>query len=255
MSNKPFAIVRGEAELNRLVSSAASAYTKASLKMHVAIVSALVHASVTGRTQPLNRLYSVLNTNDQQAFRGSYLPRIHAAIGGMDFSKYADQPVPSEILNAFKDKGQWLGFGKNKASGENEFYVISKDINPLAPGNRKQFAILAEVSLINPKEEAGWRKFFDRNNFSELKVFGDDDVYNTLKQVVAKGKGENKSTESKVSKQVQKIINDALEAVSTIRSANVVHDERLALEKLTAVAETKARAVKPKAKAAAKSLH
>lgn len=205
-----FKIIKDEAKLAAYVKNTITSYKTAFSKLHTATVSVLVHAAITGRADLLNTLYSQLNTNDQSALRGSYIPRIHAAIGGIDFAEYVDTAIDPVVLQECTENGEWLRYEKGA------FYVVSKRDKDNAPDCRRVFVALAEERLINPDAMQGWRKFFERNTLAEVKVFGNQEALKALRQLCNKAGSEGSQTDRRVAEAIAK----ATEFVETYMKVN-----------------------------------
>jgi len=201
-------IVRDGAALNALVAKTVKAGATYRDMLHTAMVSALFHAAEHGQCAPLQRLFESLTTNDKTAVRGSYIRRIHAACGGLDWSEYyADGealPVPEEILKAATEKGAWLTYSEKNGFG------VKQDVKEA----REAFKKLAEEKLINPDGEV-WRRFYDRNNLAEVGMFGNKQVVAGINALLKNAKGESERKESTVDKKIIAMlakVSDDLEA-------------------------------------------
>jgi hypothetical protein len=188
-----FKIVREAAALNNLVTKVIKAGQSYREQLHIAVVSALYHAAEHGQTAPLGRLYDSLTSNDQTALRGSYIRRIHAACGGLDWADYINPedgknlPVPAEILASAQEAGSWLTYSEKNG------FAVKQQVQPA----RDAFKKLAEEKLINPEPEKGWTFFYSRNNLSEIQQFGNKQVLQALTALVnnASGKSERKTAD------------------------------------------------------------
>lgn len=209
-----FTITREPKALNTLVSKAIKAGTTYRKLAHAAMVSTCYHAATSGRCQPLNTFYASLSSNDKTAFRSSYLPRIFAAIGGLDWAEYTDEDgktlaIPSEILDTAKEAGEWMGY-----SAKDGFFVHQGK-----KGQRQKFLKLAEEYLINP-DGVVWRPFFDRNNLGEVKTFGNSEFMKAVREAIKKAKGDSDKVDAQVDKKLLAFIEKGFEQAETYVEAN-----------------------------------
>jgi hypothetical protein len=185
------AIVREAAALNTLVTRTIATGKKYKDMLHVAAISCLVHAAEHGNCDNLNRLYLEMTSNERMALRGSYIRRIHAAIGGLDWSAYDnDNPVPAEVLKSAVEAGTIFGYSDKKG------FFVKQDVTP----QREAFYSpkgIAETYLIKPDGKV-WMRFFERNNVSELSVFGPDMVVAGMNALVKNARGDSDKKESTV---------------------------------------------------------
>lgn len=161
MTNK---IITDAAALGKSITSTLKTYASVGTRLHVLVVSALYHAAKHGDPIHLNRIYAGLRTNDQTAVR-MYIRRAHAIIG-MDGASI--DGLDTEVLQAAVEAGTVLAFHKG------EFSVVAGATEP-----RKVLVDLCESRFINPDGETD-RMVFDRNNFSEVKTLGDQQVLDQL---------------------------------------------------------------------------
>lgn len=233
-------IVRDAKKLNAMVSQVIGLYTKAYDALWPCFVSCLYHAAKTGHTQPLNRLYMALNTNDQSAIRQSFMNRVHAYCGGIDFSElmvkqdtgWQSKPIPTETLQQAQKDGRWLGY--STADKKEPFFVVSRDDFDKAPANRKVAEKLIETVLTLEDEELmaskGWRKFFHRNNLAEQSIFGNADVLKAIKSIQTKAKGSERVT-AKVDDKVKKQIDGLVSFMESYIESNVGAAETAGIER------------------------
>lgn len=256
------AIVRDSKRLNAQVSQVIAMYTKAYDALWPCFVSCLYHAAHTGHTQPLNRLYLALNTNDQSAIRQSFLNRVHAYCGGIDFSKlmvkqdtgWQSKPIPTEQLQQAQKDGRWLGY--STADKNEPFFVVSRDDFDKAPANRKKAEKLIETILTIDDEELmaskGWKKFFHRNNLAEQSIFGNADVLKAVKAIQTKMKGSDRIT-AKVDDKVKKQVDGLVSFMESYIESNVGVAESESIERSIKRGQSAA-ATRTGGKSAARSL-
>lgn len=211
-----FTIIRDAKKLNAEISAVVKLGATYRTRLHVAMVSAMVHAAEFGQCAPLQRIYDSLTVNDQQAFRGSYIRRVHAALGGLNWAEYLDKPVPEEIRKAAETAGAWLI--ASQTDGKTVFKVKSK--SDQAAEARQNFIGLAEQELINPVLANGWARFFDRNNLVEIQVFGNKQVLAGLKTLEGNAAGDSERKEAHVHPDLLGILHDARQKVEAWYGVN-----------------------------------
>src|SRR5690606_26944166 len=135
-------LARDAKALNKANASFAKRYVSIQTEGHILAVANLIHAATHGGDcKPLNMFFNALNANDKQAFRGSFVSRIRAHLGGVDFAKHSgenSEPIDAEELQAAQKAGKIFGY-----SSKNGWFVISKDEKPEAPELRKRFIAFA----------------------------------------------------------------------------------------------------------------
>jgi hypothetical protein len=191
------ALVLDVKDLNKLVTLVINQGRTYRNNLHIAWVSCVVHAAVHGindREHPINRLYDDgMSTNDRSAAR-NYIRRVHAAIGGIDWSEYSDEnPVPAEILKSAAEAGQFLGYSEKRG------FFVHKDKSDI----REKFvkSELPEL-MLKAEEGSGWIRFFDRNNMAELNVYGASNVLKDIQAVVTKASEDTERRETHVHKAI-----------------------------------------------------
>lgn len=185
MTTKLNKLITDGAKLQEFVTSTIKAYGKVQVDLHVAVISAIAAVCRHGNPAELNRIYDALNSNDQTALK-LYVRRITVA-NGLSMAghpKEAIDGIPSEVAAEMLTKGSVIGFSKGA------FAVVN--------GHTSEQAIrmldLCEQRFINPDGETD-RYVFERNNFAEIKTFGDEE---TLKRIVKIIKETEGSSDTKV---------------------------------------------------------
>ncbi len=219
-ANSMIALARDTAGLNKAVSSFGTRYKSINEEAHYLAVTTLVHAALHGgECRPLNRFFEMLNPNDKQAFRGSFVPRVFAALGGIDFAKYVvkgdngepkNLDIDADLVQAARDAGAWMGYqSTGNANHDKGFFVISKDDKPEAPKLREAFIKLAESHLVEPDVWKGWKRFNERNNFAEARVFGNDNLVEGLKRLKQSANREDAAVDAMLKKVIDTAVDNA----------------------------------------------
>lgn len=146
-------------KLAQLIAAWTKSYKKVYDMAHVYAVSALYHAAAHRDPRPLNAFFKALNKNDAEALRLYY----------------------ARLVATEKAPVAFLTFEKN------EFHVA--DLTPEVQQMQDNFVKLAETSLINPDGES-YKKFFERNNISESKIFDEAEFLKVLKGLEKKANKE-----------------------------------------------------------------
>ena len=210
-----FKIIREAAALNNAISKVIKVGQSYRDQLHVCVVSALYHAAEHGQTAPLNRLYESLTSNDQTALRGSYIRRIHAAVGGIDWAEWQDEngkakPVPEELMKASSEKGAFLSYSEKQG-----FFVKEGTMEA-----RKGFQTLAEKKLINPDPKEGWLRFFERNNLAGVQVFGNKQVLAGAKALKSNSHGESERKKASVHPKLVALVDKFYDEVTRFYETN-----------------------------------
>lgn len=163
-AHKSVLITDGKA-LGKYITSTMKGYQSYGARVHIAVVSALAFAAVTGQNGFINTIYEGLRSNDQQAVK--LFIRRASAINGMvldgeDFTKATPDGQPAEYITAMVAKGSFLELSKGV------FSVTRGHTSPEA----QAFVKLLDLRLASPDGELD-RAVLDRNNFAEVKNLGD----------------------------------------------------------------------------------
>jgi hypothetical protein len=163
-------------------------------------ISCLAHAAQHGDCDQLNTFFNVLDTNHKDAFRG-FVRRSFAIVGGWD----GVTTVPQEQMETYKRIGAFLKFADKK------FTIIRNDDSETAAAAKKQFMKLVPDMLAPDGKR--FRHFMDRNNFAESKLFGMDELRQTVARIDKTLKGDRKNTS------VGEIPADVLAAFNAFKNA------------------------------------
>lgn len=206
-------IIQDTKKLNQLITTTIRQGKTYRDNMHLAFISSLWHAAKHGQCAPLNRLFASFTSNDQTAAR-NFLRRVHAALGGLDFSSYIvdgeQEVIPAEVMNAAVEAGSWLAY-----NAKNKNFAVKKDTVDV----REAFETLADGSLIEPDGEV-WKRFFDRNNLAELKAFGDAQFLKDMEAVEKKLAGDNARVDSQVSNKLAEMFGKFVDQARTYVNTN-----------------------------------
>lgn len=234
------AIERNATKLNGMVTSVIKAYHKASENLHVAFVSAYVHAAEHGQPAPLNNLLKGLKDypNVTTAMK-QFVTRVNTLLddeGSALLDSHGKfQPSPYKFLTM--EKGA--------------FVVMTATTEA-----RKEFVALAEARLINPDGEI-YKRVDQRDNVREEKEFTTKDLLQQMKTLLAKAKGETNMINSMISPIEVKALEAAFDEITKIKEANAHKDALPARKPQVAPVktETPKAVAKPSAKPAASAPH
>lgn len=188
-------IINDGAALGKRINQTLKMYASAGNRIHTDFVSALWHVAKHGNAFYLNRIYSALRSNDQQAAR-LYLRRA-AAIVGLEGAN--PDGLDAEIIKAAVEKGSVVKITKD------EIVVVNGHTSEQA----KMLAVLCEERFINPDGETD-KRLLDRNNFAEIKTLGDTQVLENLLRIVKQV--EDGSTDNRTV-QVSQFVTDFLKEI------------------------------------------
>lgn len=202
-----FEIITERKALNAYVKRTVTNMKSVRDRMHVALVSSLVHAAAHGgldESHPLNVFYNALTSNEKTSVR-QYLDRCFLVVGGIDVEAINDasskdgEPLDPKDTAKARKAGQWLGYSK-----DNGFFV-KKDTQEA----RDAFGKLAEADLINP-DGSRWVRWMDRNNIAEMQAFGNAEFLKQLTSLANKASGGTKKVASTVDPANVEAINELL---------------------------------------------
>lgn len=191
--------------MKAFVTEALKTYTNAGTMIHIAVVSGIYHAAKTGDPVHINRVFSGLRSNDQQAVR-LYIRRI-SAICGLDGGD--PEGLPAEKVNQAVRDGSVLAYEKG------EFRVIVGHDTDQA----KRLAKLCQSRFISPDGKRD-RMVLDRNNFAEVKTLGDQEALAAVIKAAEKGLEEGQNTKNEVSEETRKYL-ETLAHQAKLRLASV----------------------------------
>lgn len=197
------------------ISKSLRSYRSSYMNLHVGLVSAIAFACLHGRTELMSTIYNGVTSNDRTAIR-NYLRRISIIMGlGL---KDGNIPVlDAEQINAAAKAGQVFTFSAKDNVGK---FGLTKDNGD----NRKALAKLCEDELIDPDLSRGYIRFMDKNNFDEIKTFGDDEITKAIDALVTKMNEPPENYEIKVSAPVRKALASVAGQLASIKASNEVHD-------------------------------
>lgn len=258
------AIIRGEKELNALISKTIATGKTYRAQLFQASLSAAVHLLEYGQPGPLNTLAKSLTSNDNAAFR-QWLRRLNLYVGlaidGVDglvndkgnrltgmqvvdkLSSDAIGGLDPEIRNAYIDQNMIIGYA-NKS-----FTVMSVKGDPRAKDKRligvdfieKRFA---EYNTdMNEDTQAKYRPWFERNNFAEVRFLGDAEVFEKIKGIRdaiglnPERKPNNKRVALDVSPKMKKIVETFFENAESLVENEDLSRSRSKEEQIVAAAE------------------
>lgn len=161
-------------------------YLKMGVTAHVLLCSHLLHAAEHGDPSTLNEFFGILKTNDKTAAR-LYIGRVTAIVGGWD----GIETVTTEMMSQYKATGAFIEYA------DKEFHIIPKEAFSDAPANRTAVLGFA-AAMLDPDGEV-WKDFLDRNNLTEIKSIGDEDVQVKLANLIKEASGDKKNTNTSVS--------------------------------------------------------
>jgi hypothetical protein len=201
-------ILKAEKAIKSLIRSFRTMYSKTQTAAHDMAVQVIGHAATHGNPVLLNEFFSILNTNDKDAFR-LYMRRIAAVVGGWDGVTTKSQ----EEMEQFKERGAFVTFKKG------EFLVLRNDEHVHAK-TAKAGTIKLLPELQTPDGKV-FRRFLDRNNFSEIKLVGDENIRQQLAKMIKAAKGDKKNTEAKVSPAIIAALQDAQKVIGVPASSTL----------------------------------
>ncbi len=259
------AIIRGEKELNALISKTISTGKTYKEQLFQASLSAAVHLLEFGQPGPLNVLFKSLTSNESGAFK-NWLRRLNLYVGlaidghegvldkdgkrrltGLQvvdkLSANAIGSLETEIRNAYIDQNAVIGYA-NKT-----FTVMSVKGDPRAKEKRllgvdlieKRFADVDEDK--NEDYRSKFMPWFSRNNFAEVRYLGDAEAFEKIKAVRdAIGLGERKVNKERVkldvSPKMKKIVQQMYDqAESLVEQEQAIGGPKSRDEQIVAAAE------------------
>lgn len=204
-------IIRDSKKLNAFIQSTMRMYASSGERIHCAVVSAMFQTAApdSGNPKPLTVIYHGLRSNDQTALK-NFIRRVHIAVGlGLDHVPEKDEHgnlFPQTYFNQAVTEGAVFDF-KDK-----EFNIL--------PGRMKQRKALCDLveKLAEPDEKKGWRKVLDRNNFAELRIFGDEQVFEGIARLVKQSEGSERSV-SRVSEPVKRMLTQLATQAQQLRES------------------------------------
>lgn len=201
-------IIAGAAELNKALNRFRTMYVKVGDMAHSLFISVLDHAARHGDPGPLTDFVNILRTNDRQAAI-LYIRRVHAALGGWD----GEEGIAAEIMQGYVENGAFLV--ASRRNDKTEFRVIKNSRGEHIAKAKEQFSVLATEKLIEPDGKV-WRRFMDRNNISELRKFGRDDLLRGLQTLISRADGDTASVESEVPEDDIRVLTEAYDTIKKL---------------------------------------
>jgi hypothetical protein len=163
-----FTIETSGKKLAKRIESTLKLYATVKDRLHADAISAIWHAAKHGDPVYLNRLNEGLGSNDQSALK-LFIRRAQAIIG---FNGANPDGKASDEVIAAVEAGTVLTFK------EGQYLIAVKGGHNSDQAQALLF--LCEERFINPNPEKGDAKVFDRNNFSEQKLLGSQEVLKAL---------------------------------------------------------------------------
>lgn len=198
------AIIKDADKLCAEIEKTRKAYESVGTKVHRDVVSAVYVAATTGNTVPINKIYGLLRSNDQQAVK-LWVRRIQIINGiSPDFNP-DDAPMHSDFIQAALADGSVLTLKKN------EFTIVQGPNTQAAT----DMANLLVNRMINPDGKRDFR-VLSRNNFAETKTLGDTDVLSALMKA-AKAESSDKK-EYHISDPVSKLLEEVYTRAETMKN-------------------------------------
>lgn len=217
-------LILDQTTLARSIGTHLRSYRNAHQALHVDAVSAIAFACMHGRVEHMNTIINGLATNDRTAFK-NYIRRLHVYTG-LRLDTGIIPVMDTELLAATEAQGKV--FTLSSKDGAYKFGLVKAADGVDAAGNRKYLANLCKSSLIDPDAKLGYTRFMDKNNFDEIKTFGDDEVTKAINALVSKVQEPAENLRVKVSSPVLKELLAMQSRLDTIQSANETHDKHKA---------------------------
>jgi hypothetical protein len=207
-------IIKDSKALGNFISSTMKAYAQNGINIHVAVVSAMHHAAVTGDPVYLTRIMNGLRPNDQNALR--FFIRRSAIEAGLELlqSKYRlDQqdadgnpiPVPADVISAAYDAGSWLKYTRDSGFSVTKGHTTDQ---------AKKAATIMESRVGSAV------LVLQRDNFTESRTLSDTDALKGLIRAAKAIETDSARTNVQVSNTVSKFFAEVRDKAQTMLNLN-----------------------------------